>query len=59
MIEEMIEKLKTDFPDNTVAQKFEEKLTKAWEVQEGKASFSGPSSEETQDEIAPSDEDVQ
>lgn len=53
-----LHQLKTDFPDNTVAQKFEEKLTKAWEVQEGKASSSGPSSEETQDEIAPSDEDV-
>lgn len=53
-----IQQLKTDFPDNTVAQNFEEKLSKAWESQEGKASSSEPSTEETQDEIAPSDEDV-
>ena len=34
----VLQQLKTDFPDNTTIQGFEEKLTKAWETQEGKPS---------------------
>ncbi len=48
----VLQQLKTDFPDNTTIQGFEEKLTKAWETQEGKPSV--PEAEvqdEIQDEI--------
>ena len=47
-----LQQLTENFHDNTVAEKFEEKLSKAWESQEGK----NLSSEETQDEVIPSDE---
>jgi tetratricopeptide (TPR) repeat protein len=43
----VLQQFKTNFPDSTSIQGFEERLTKAWEVQEGKSSVSG---DETQDE---------
>ena len=43
----VLQQFKTNFPDNTSIQGFEERLTKAWEVQEGKSSVSG---DETKDE---------
>lgn len=48
----VLQKFKTDFPDNTAVQGFEEKLTNAWEGQEGKPSVSeAEAQDETQDEV--------